>query len=168
MKKFLTFLIITVVVGSIVFLIINNFVSKDDISGKNKKSNNQDSNISEKDTVVIDYKMYQELRSEVHENETFAILIMDKDDEISNTFKGEVLYSFNDRNCTVYELDVDKLSDVEQSSLINDITDIMDYKKPTLVMPTLIVSKKGDIVYKQDGLKYSADLIEDLNKKEIE
>ncbi len=165
MKKALTFFIVTIVVGTIIFLIINNFVGKEE-SGKNSKKSN---NLEEIDnSVVIDYKMYQELRSEVHENETFAIMIMKKDDEISNNFKREILYSFKNRKTTVYEIDVNELSKVEQSGLTNDITEIMSYDEPTIVIPSLIISKKGKIVYKQAGLKYSTDLIEDLDKNKIE
>ena len=157
MKKALTFLIVTIVVGTIIFLIINNFVGKEELGKNSKKSNN----LEEIDnSVVIDYKMY--------ENETFAIMIMKKDDEISNNFKREILYSFKNRKTTVYEIDVNELSKVEQSGLTNDITEIMSYDEPTIVIPSLIISKKGKIVYKQAGLKYSTDLIEDLDKNKIE
>lgn len=168
-KKIIIYILVTVIVGTIVFLIINNFIGKEDIN-KNSDSNSNSNVIetTEKQTITIDYKMYQELRSEVYENETFAIVLMNSEDEVSKTFKEEILYSFKERDSKVYELDTNKLSDSELSGVITDITDIMGYDKPSIVTPTLIVSKKGKIVYKQEGLTYSPDITSHLDDENIE
>ena len=135
-----------------------------------KKNNNSNSNneVKENDTIIIDYEKYQRLRSEVYENDTFAILIMNSEDEISDTFKKEVLYSFKDRKSLVYEIDEDKLSEVDMSEVIRDITEIQKYDEPTMITPTLLVSKKGKIVLVQEGLIYSTELISMLDEKGIE
>ncbi len=167
-KKVLIYILVTLIGGTIVFLIINNFIGKEDIEPNNSNSNT--SNVVEtkgKETIVIDYSMYQELRSEIYEDDTFAIILMNSEDEVSKTFKEEILYSFKDRNSKVYELDTNKLNDTELSSVITDITDIMGYDKPTIVTPTLIVSKKGKIVYKQAGLTYSPDITSHLDEEGI-
>ena len=44
----------------------------------------------------------------------------------------------------------------------------MGYDKPSIVTPTLIVSKKGKIVYKQEGLTYSPDITSHLDDENIE
>lgn len=166
-KKMLTYILVTIIVGTIVFLIINNFIGNEEID----ENNNSNSNIietTEKQTIIIDYSMYQELRSEVYENDTFAIVLMNSEDDVSKTFKEEILYSFKDRDSKVYELDTNKLSDSELSGVITDITDIMGYDKPSIVTPTLIVSKKGKIVYKQEGLTYSPDITSHLDDENIE
>ena len=96
-KKIIIYILVTVIVGTIVFLIINNFIGKEDIN-KNSDSNSNVIETTEKQTITIDYKMYQELRSEVYENETFAIVLMNSEDEVSKTFKEEILYSFKERD----------------------------------------------------------------------
>lgn len=166
MKKVLTCTIITIVVGTIIFLIINNFIGKEETIDNSNSNSNIVTN--EKDTVLIDFEMYQKLRSEVYENETFAILIMNSEDEVSTTFREEVLYSFKERSCLVYEIDTDKLSDVEFSELIRDVSDIQNYDEPTIMTPTLLISKKGKVVLVQEGLKYSNELIPKLDENEIE
>lgn len=163
LKKKLFFLVTTIVLGSLIYLAIAFFTNEP----KEKKKENEP-NIKTKEAVAIDYKTYQELRSEVHENETFAILIMNYDDEISLTFKQEVLTSFNNRQAKVYTIDTNKLSDVELSGIIDDVTNIYNYDKPTITIPTLLVMKKGKVVYKQAGLLYSPDIISNLDKKKIE
>lgn len=167
-KKIIIYILVTVVVGTIVFFIINNFIGKEDIDNNDSNSNSNIIETNEKEIITIDYKMYQGLRSEVYENETFAIILMNSDDEVSKTFKDEILYSFKERNSKVYELDMNKLNDVELSGVITDITDIMEYDKPSIVTPTLIVSKKGKIVYKQAGLTYSPDITSHLDDEGIE
>lgn len=163
----LTYILVTIIVGTIIFLIINNFIGIEEIN-KNVDSNSNVIETTEKQTIIIDYSMYQELRSEVYENDTFAIVLMNSEDDVSKTFKEEILYSFKERDSKVYELDTNKLNDSELSGVINDITDIMGYDKPSIVTPTLIVSKKGKIVYKQEGLTYSPDIISHLEDEDIE
>lgn len=163
------------VIALIIFLLFRNFVDKEET--KKDKTNEEETKEEKKeekeeptnsDTIVIDYKTYQELRSEVYENETFGILIMDSNDEASLKFKEEIIYSFKDRKAKVYEIDTSQLNDVDMSSLIADVTKIMKYKEPTLMTPTLLVSKKGKIVYKQELLVYSPEIIKNLDKNKIE
>lgn len=166
MKKSLILASITIISGLIIYFIINIFIEiKEPKKNINSNSNEE---IIEKDTISIDYEMYQKLRSEVYENETFAILIMDSSDEVSQTFKEEILYSFKNRKSLVYEVNIDKLNDVDMSSIIDDITDIQKYDEPTIITPTLLISKKGKIVLVQEGLRYSTELIPMLDDKEIE
>lgn len=166
MKKVFISFIITIVVGGIIFLLINNFIGDDEV-----KKDNNDSNIvvdyNGKEVVSIDYETYQKLRSEMYEEETFAIIITASDDEISDTFRKEILYSFRDKKTIVYEIDTKKITEVELSSVISDVTDIMDYDEPSMVTPTLLISKKGK-VKGYAGLKYSTDLIEILKDNKIE
>ena len=173
MKKGIIYLLIILVVGILVFFVVTNLPKKE--KNKNEDSNitsNSNSNINEeaKDTIAIDYNMYQQLRSEVYENDTFAILIMSSsdDDDISKTFRREILYSFKDKKSKIYELDVTKLSKAEYSGVIDDVTKLQNYKEPTIIIPTMILSKKGKVVYVQEGLAYSTDLIPNIEKNDIE
>ena len=166
MKRPLKLALITIISGLIIyFLIICYMDLKQPKKNNNSNSNNE---VKENDTIIIDYEKYQKLRSEVYENDTFAILIMNSEDEISDTFKKEVLYSFKDRKSLVYEIDEDKLSEVDMSGVIRDITEIQKSDEPTMITPTLLVSKKGKIVLVQEGLIYSTDLISMLDEKGIE
>jgi len=168
-------ILVAVLASVSIFISIDSFVNKK-INDKNSNSNssvtsNSNSNdldIITKKTELVDFKKYQELRSKIYEDETFAIIIMKSDDKISNTFKDEVLNSFNKRKSTVYELDIDKLNEKEVSEIITDITNIQKYKEPTMITPTMIVSKKGKIVYVQEGLLYASELNINLDKQEIE
>ncbi len=169
-KKIFIFLIVTVVVGSLIFFIIDKTVDKK-LKEKNSNSNSESnitSNVEEKKIEVIDYTKYQELMSDMYNDQVFAIVIMKSDDEICMTFKEEVLKSFNERNAIVYELDIEKLTEEELSNVISDISKIQKYEEPTLITPTMVVSKKGDIVYVQEGLIYSTEMKENLDKNEIE
>lgn len=166
MKKPLLLALITIVSGLIIYFMIDLFVSMRNTNNNSNSNSNEE--IKEKDTVSIDYEMYQKLRSEVYENETFAILIMNSDDEVSQTFKEEILYSFKNRKSIIYEIDENKLSDVELSEVIRDISALQKYDKPSMMTPTLIISKKGKVVLVQEGLKYSTELIPMLDSEEIE
>ena len=167
-KKFFIFFIVTIVVGTIVFLIINNFYGEE--PKNNSEESNSNSNVlkKEKEIIKIDFSKYQELRSEVYNDEVFAIVIMKSDDKVCDSFRQEILYSFKDLKTDIYEIDIDSLDEVSSSAIISDITKLMKYEKPTLIVPTLIVSKKGKIVYIQEGLAYSNEIIDNLNKNEIE
>ena len=174
-KKKIIRILVAVLASLAIFISIDSFVNKKLKDNKNNSnsnvesnSNSNDLNLITKKTEVIDFKKYQELRSEMYEDETFAIIIMKSDDNISNTFKDEVLNSFNKRKSNVYELDLDKLNEKEVSEIITDITNIQKYKEPTMITPTMIVSKKGKIVYVQEGLIYASELSENLDKQEIE
>ena len=166
MKKSLMLATITIVIGLIIYLCIDLFVGLRQT--KTNSNSNSNKEIKAQDTIIIDYEKYQQLRSELYEDDTFAILIMDSSDEVSNTFRDEVLYSFKGRKALVYEIDVDKLSDVDMSSVINDISEIQKYDEPTIITPTLLVSKKGKIVIVQEGLKYNTELTPMLDKENIE
>ena len=170
MKKGLIGLVIIIIIVLISYFVITN-MSKD----KKKEENSNvtsNSNVTEnsKDTISIDYKMYQELRSAVYEKETFAILIMNssENDDVSKTFRREILYSFKDKKAKIYQLDISKLSQAEYSGVIDDVTKIKNYDKPTIVIPTLLLSKTGSIVYVQEGLAYSNEIIPNLEKNNIE
>lgn len=174
-KKMIIGILVAVLASISIFISIDSFVNKklkDKNSNSNSNvesnSNSNDLNLITKQTEVIDFKKYQELRSDMYAEETFAIIIMKSDDKISNTFKDEVLNSYNKRKSTVYELAIDKLNEKEVSEIITDITNIQKYKEPTMITPTMIVSKKGKIVYVQEGLIYASELNVNLDKQEIE
>lgn len=173
-KKKIIIGVVSAVVASIaIFISIDYSVKKmNDKRNSNSNSNiesNSNSNeieIITKKAEVIDYDKYEELR--IDKDETFAIIIMKSEDETCNTFKEEVLTTFNNKKSKVYELDVDKLDEEEVSEVISDITDIQHYKEATMITPTMIVSKKGKIVYVQEGLAYSTEINEKLSDKDIE
>lgn len=165
MKKKVIFLVIGIIILVVlaVFLVINHTKKPSDNPSSNITSN---SNENQKESISINYKKYLELRSKAHEEETFAIIIVNNDD-VSKTFKEEVLYSFKDLKSKVYHIDVTTLKESEYSVIIDDVTKIFKYKKPQITIPTLLVSKKGKIVYKQSGLTYSPDITENLKKNKI-
>ena len=68
----------------------------------------------------------------------------------------------------IAKLDVTKLSKAEYSGVIDDVTKLQNYKEPTIIIPTMILSKKGKVVYVQEGLAYSTDLIPNIEKNDIE
>lgn len=167
MKKKMPLLIAGIVILALLLVIV--FVT----NNKKKNIDNPDSNIEsnsnieiQKEAISINYKKYLELRSKAHEKETLAILIINNDD-ISKTFKEEVLYSFKDLKSKVYEINVTSLKESEYSQVIDDVTKIFKYKKPQITIPTLLVSKKGKIVYKKAGLTYSPEITENLKKNKI-
>ena len=167
-KKILTFCVVTVVVGTLIFILIDRTVSKKVNNDKSNSNSTVVSNTIDINTEIIDYKKYQELRSDIYKDEVFAIVIMKSDDEVSKTFKEEILKSFNNRKSKVYELDIDKLDQKDLSNVILGVSEIQKYEELTMVTPTLLVSKKGSIVYVREGLMYSSALIENLDKNEIE
>lgn len=116
----------------------------------------------------IDYEKYLELRSKAHETETYAIVIHNSNDSISQDFIEEIKVAFAERKTIVYTLDRQDLNEEQYSNVIDDITDIMKYKEPQIILPTTIVMSKGDIVYKKAGFMYKEELIENLNSKSIE
>lgn len=162
MKKVVAIISIVIVLCLIAVGIIMKTSDKKEEKKKEKKEE------VKLETIVIDYKNYLELRSEAYENETFAIIIMNTDDSISLDFKKEVLNSFKGLNSKVYELDFNSLSETEYSGVIDDMTKVFKYDKPTIIIPSLIVSKKGKIVYSHAGLIYSPEIKENLDKQKIE
>lgn len=160
-KKIIFFIVTTLLLGTIIYLIIAKEDSK-------KTEIVEESKISEAITEDIDYEKYLELRSEAHETETYAILIYDGEEEVSQIFVEEVKISFAGRKSVVYMLDRDDLNEKQFSVVIDDVTDIMKYKQPEITIPTIIVMSKGKVVYKHAGLMYKEELMENLNAKSIE
>ena len=178
-KKLIISIIVALLASIVIFMSINSFIDEM-LEDRNKNSNSNsnitsssnsnitsnDLNLITKKAEVIDYDKYQSLRND--EEEVFVIIIMKSEDKISKTFKEEVLTSFNNKKCNVYELDIDKLDDEDVSQVITDITKIQKYKEPTMITPTMLVSKNGKIVYVQEGLAYSSEINEKIKDKEIE
>lgn len=161
-KKILRFSIVTIICGLIIYALISIFLFDYSDNDSNKKIEQKQSNESNKDINVIDYNKYQELRSEVYEDYSFVLLILNSEDSISKKLLDEVILSIKDKKYNLYVIYIDKLNDIEVSGIIDDITNIMKYDKPTLVTPTLLFSKNGNIAYKHEGLIYSHELIEKL------
>ena len=152
--------------GELYFLIINNFIGREDLSKdkKDDKSNIEEksnSNIDTSKIESIDFKKYQEYMSEMYDDESFVIAIMSSENDdiksICDTYRNELAYSFKDKKIKVYEIDTAKLDEKELSIVISDVSKVMKYDKPSLVTPTLLISKKGK-VKGYEGLKYSTDL----------
>jgi hypothetical protein len=160
-RKIIFFIVTTLILGAIAYLIISKLAEKD---------NNKE--VEEKNTVAIvediDYAKYMELRSKVYENETYAILIWNSEAEVSIEYFGELKIAFENRKSKIYAIDTSKMSKEDFSRIIDDVTAIMKYESAMIIVPTTIVMSKGDIVYKHDGLKYRDELIENLNAKSIE
>ena len=159
--KIIFFIVTTIILGTIIYLII----AKED--AKNPEIV-EESTVIEAKTEDINYEKYLELRSEAHETETYAIVIYNSEDEISQIFIEEVKVSFSGRKSIVYMLDRKDLNEKQFSVLIDDVTDVMNYKQPEITIPTIIVMSKGKVVYKHAGLMYKEELMENLNSKSIE
>ncbi len=163
-KKIIFFIITTLILGTIVFLIIRN-------TDGNPVKSEDDSNIAEKNNAVledIDYEKYLELRSLAHEQETYAIVIWSSTEEVSINYVNEVKGAFANRKSVVYLLDTTKLNEGDKSRVIDDVTTILKYKEPGLIIPTILVMSKGEVVYSHDGFIYKEELMENLNAKSIE
>lgn len=163
-KKILIFLAITLILGTITFLIIRNM--------ENSETDNENSTTETQttDAVIesITYDQYLEYRSEAHETESYAILIWDSSEEVSLNYLEELKVAFKSRTTVVYTLDTSELSDSELSRVIDDMTEVLEYDTPTLMVPTLLVMNKGTIVYIHEGFLFHEELMEQLNSKSIE
>lgn len=159
--KIIFFIVTTVILGTIIYLII----ARED--AKNPEII-EEPIVVEAKTENINYEKYLELRSEAHETETYAIVIYDGEDEISQIFFEEVKVSFAGRKSVVYMLDKKELNEKQFSVIIDDVTDFMNYKQPEITIPTILVMSKGKVVYKHAGLMYKEELMENLNAKSIE
>ena len=159
--KIIFFIVTTIILGTIIYLII----AKED--AKNPEII-EESTVIEAKTENINYEKYLELRSEAHETETYAIVIYNSEDEISQIFIEEVKVAFSGRKSIVYMLDRKDLNEKQFSVLIDDVTDVMNYKQPEITIPTIVVMSKGKVVYKHAGLMYKEELMENLNSKSIE
>ena len=160
-SKILFFLITTLLLGTMIYLII----AKEDA---NNPIVVEESNELETIMENVNYTKYVELRSEAHETESYAIVIYDSEEPVSNEFVEEVKVSFAGRKSTVYLLDTKELNAEEYSTVIDDVTKVMKYKEPQIIVPTIIVMNKGNIVYKHAGFIYKEELMENLNSKSIE
>lgn len=160
-KKILFFVVTTLLLGTIIYLII----AKEDST---KTEVVEEKKVIEAVTEEISYEKYLELRSEVHEKETYAIVIYNGKDEISQTFVEEVKVAFAGRKSVVYLLNKNELNETQFSVVIDDITEVMKYKQPEITIPTILVMSKGKVVYKHAGLMYKEELMENLNAKSIE
>ena len=76
--------------------------------------------------------------------------------------------AFAGRKSAVYLLNIEELNEEEYSNVIDDVTKVMNYKEPQIIIPSIIVMAKGDVVYKHAGLMYKEELMENLNAKSIE
>lgn len=160
-KKIIFFIVTTIILGSISFLIINNLnedVIKDDT----------DDTTTIAIIEEIDYEKYMELRSKAYDTETYAILIWNSSEEISKNYLEEVKASFENRKSVVYTIDVSKISKEDFSRIIDDVTAIMKYKEPKIIVPTTIIMSKGEVIYSHAGLIFKEELIDNLNAKSIE
>lgn len=181
MKKVFISFVITVIVGGAIFLIINNFIGKEDFDKKNNSksneiesndnsNNNSNSNTNLKEIESIDFKKYQEYMSEMYDDSSFVLVITSSEGDdiksICNTYRDEIAYSFKDKKIKVLEIDTAKLDEKELSVVIKDVSKIMKYEKPSLITPTLLISKKGK-VNGYEGLMYSTDLLKIIEDKKI-
>jgi len=151
------FIVTTLLLGTVSFFVITNF-----------KKPSEETPSQGKQIEEIDYKKYQELRSKAHEHETYAILIWESTDKPSKDFYEEVKIAFEGKKADVYSIDTKDLSAEDFSRVIDDITNIMKYDKPSITTPTLIVMSRGEVVFTRVGFMYSAELIEHLDSKSIE
>lgn len=165
-KKILFFIVTTLLLGTITFLIIRNTEKKQ--VEKEIEQESKDPEVIEAVIEAVDYKKYLELRSNAHDSETYAILIWNSDEEVSRNFLEEVKGAFQNRTSIVYTLDIKGLSKEDYSGVIDDVTAIMKYKKPELTVPTLIVMTKGDVLYTRVGFMYKEELRDHLNAKSVE
>lgn len=165
-KKILFFIVTTLLLGTITFLIIRNTEKKQ--VEKEIEQESKDPEVIEAVIEAVDYKKYLELRSKAHDSETYAILIWNSDEEVSRNFLEEVKGAFQNRTSIVYTLDIKGLSKEDYSGVIDDVTAIMKYKKPELTVPTLIVMTKGDVLYTRVGFMYKEELRDHLNAKSVE
>lgn len=165
-KKIIFFIVTTVLLGTLTFLVIRNTEKK---QIENEMSNKEEEP-EVKDAIVesIDYDKYIELRSKAHDAETYAILIWDSEEEVSRNFLEEVKAAFQNRTSKVYTIDKKEMSKEHYSGIIDDVTEIMKYKKPEITVPTLIVMAKGNVLYTRVGLMYRDELREHLNAKSVE
>ena len=95
-------------------------------------------------------------------------MIYNEEDEISQTFLEEIKIAFSEREAVVYILNRQDLNDEQYSIVIDDVTDVMNYKNPQIIIPTLLVMSEGDVVFSRAGLMYKEELMENLNAKSIE
>lgn len=160
-NKIIFFIVTTVLLGSIIYLII----ARDD---EKKEPAVEEVKPTTATIEYIDYDKYLELRSEAYETETYAILIYNEEDEISQTFLEEIKIAFSEREAVVYILNRQDLNDEQYSIVIDDVTDVMNYKNPQIIIPTLLVMSEGDVVFSRAGLMYKEELMENLNAKSIE
>lgn len=161
-RKVLIFILVTIILGSIIYLIIARNEAKE-VEPVEEKEELKVAIVED-----IEYEKYIELRSKAHEKETYAIVIYDKTEDVSLEFIEEVKVAFAGRKTVVYLFDKSVLDETQFSVVIDDVTEVMKYKNPQIIVPTIIVMNKGDVVYSHAGLMYKEELMENLNAKSIE
>ncbi len=167
-KKIIFFIVTTVLLGTITFLIICGIGSKEAKKEEEEVPSVEQPKVTEAVVEEIDYDSYLDLRTEAHETETYAILIWNSQEEINMEFLEEVKGAFQNRKSVVYLLDTVKLDETGYSRVIDDVTEIMQYGEPQLIEPTIVVMSKGSVVYSHAGFMYKEELMDNLNAKSIE
>lgn len=160
-EKVIFFIITTLILGTITFLIINNLNKENGIVDIENKS-------TEAIVEEIDYEKYMELRSKAHETENYAILIWNSSENVSKQYMDEIIVAFENRKSIIYTMDFNKLNREDLSRVIDDVAAIMGYQNVTIIIPTTIIMSKGEVVYSHAGLKFKEELIDNLNAKSIE
>ena len=162
-KKILFFIVTTVLLGTITFLIVRNMENKN-----TSNSEEVEEPKAEAKTEDINYEKYLELRSLAHEAETYAIVIHSGSDQVSKDYLKDVKSAFTGKKATVYLLDVDKLTEEDYSRVIDDMTEISKHEKPELTVPATIIMSKGAVIYSHEGLILKEELMNTLNAKSVE
>lgn len=160
-EKVIFFIITTLILGTITFLIINNLNDEDETVDIENK-------FTEAIVEEIDYEKYMELRSKAHETESYAILIWNSSENVSKQYMNEIIVAFENRKSIIYTIDFNKLNKEDLSRVIDDVVAIMGYQNVTIIIPTTIIMSKGEVVYSHTGLKFKEELIDNLNAKSIE
>lgn len=163
-KKILFFLVTTLLLGTITFLIVRNLEKKNTPEPQEQPEEKQE----EAKTEDIDYEKYLELRSLAHETETYAIIIYSNNDQVSKDYLDDVKAAFVNRKSMIYLLDMDKLTEEDYSRVIDDVTAISKHDKPELTVPATIIMSKGTIVYSHEGIILKEELMNTLNAKSVE
>ena len=154
-NKILFFIVTTVLLGGTIFFVIRNFEKEPE-------------EVEKRATVEsINYDDYLKRRSKAYDFETYAILIWNSTEKICHEFLGEIQEAFYGRTSKIYTIDIEGLSVEEFSRVIDDVTKIMGYENPSIIVPFLIVMREGDVVFKT-GFMYKEKLMEYLHEKNIE
>jgi hypothetical protein len=114
-------------------------------------------------STEIDYEEYFKRRSLVFEEDTFALLIWQSDDEFSKEFLEEIEAAFYGRDANIYKLDVLNMEAEIFSRVIDDVTALMGHEEPKITIPTLIIMSGGEALFVREGLMLRWELIENLN-----
>lgn len=156
MKKISIYFVVTIVVGSLIFFGIQYMAFKDYKKNTNDKKNNNS-------IESITYDKYKELLK----SDSKFIIFISNDSDISHKMKQEISIIIKNKNIKVYELDLNKLSDLDNEEIINNISEILNRDDKYLLVPALICKNKDNLVI-EEGLKNSDELMSKLDKYNIE